>query len=127
MTAERPNSNYIRPKRALSIRARLMILAVIAAIPIVLERVYNEENDRAYRVATAYTHALNLAHQAAATQNEAIVSVRAFLQAVAGARAAFNPSDDTCSAFLTGIAKPVPWVKTLSVANLQGKIICSSF
>jgi GGDEF domain-containing protein len=42
-------------------------------------------------------------------------------------RATFNPSDNECNQFLTTIAKPVPWIKTLSVANLQGRIVCSSF
>jgi GGDEF domain-containing protein len=124
---QRPAHGGSRRRRALSIRARLMILALVATLPILIERIHNEENDRNNRVATAYSHALNLAHQAAATQSEAIVSVRAFLQSVASARAAFHPSDAECSDFLVRIAKPVPWVKTLSVANLQGKIICSSF
>ena len=55
-----------------------------------------------------------------------IVSARALLQVVASARATFNFNDTECDRFLSTIAKPAPWIKTLSVANLQGRIICSS-
>ena len=69
-----------RGKFALSIRARLMILAVIAIVPLLFDRVREIESDRAERIEAASKQALNLARQGMAAQNEAIVSVRAFLQ-----------------------------------------------
>ncbi|MBV9260047.1 MAG: diguanylate cyclase, partial [Pseudolabrys sp.] len=105
---------------------RIMIVAVIAMVPVLIERIYNEEVDRADRVAAAHQQTLSLARQAAAAQNEGIVSVRAFLQSIASARSAFIVSNDECNNFLTKIAAPFPWVQALSVADLQGKIVCSS-
>ncbi len=124
---QRPDSGIARPKRTLSLRVRLMILAVIAVVPLLVERIYNEEFDRSERIETAYKQALGLARQGAAEQNEVIGSARAILQVVASARATFNASNDECNLFLANIAKPVPWIRTLSVADLQGRIFCSSY
>jgi len=103
-----------------------MILAVIAIVPLLLERIHNEEFDRNERIQAAYKQALDVARQGAAEQNEVIASARAILQVIATARATFDASNNECNRFLATIAKPVPWIKALSVANLQGRIICSS-
>jgi GGDEF domain-containing protein len=103
-----------------------MILAVIALVPLLLERIHNEEFDRSDRIQTAYKQALDLARQGAAEQNNVIASARAVLEVIASAHATFNASNDDCNRFLTTIVKPAPWIKTLSVANLQGRIVCSS-
>ena len=115
------------PKRTLSVRLRLMIMAVIVVLPVLAERIHNEQIDRDDRVQAAYSQALSLARQGAATQNEMFVSLRAILQSVASARATFNFSGENCDAFLAKIADPIPWMQALSVADLQGKIVCSSF
>jgi GGDEF domain-containing protein len=104
-----------------------MILAVIAVAPLLLERVYNERQDRIERIQDAYSHAFSLAKQGAVAQNEVIISARSLLQAIVSARATFHAFDGDCSPFLAKIAAPIPWIKTLSVANLQGKIVCSSY
>ena len=58
---QKPNSKAGRSRYALSIRARLMILAVIAIVPLLLDRVRDIELDRAERIEAASKHALNLA------------------------------------------------------------------
>jgi GGDEF domain-containing protein len=103
-----------------------MILAVFAVAPLLLERLYNEEFDRTERIEVAYKQAIEVARQGAAEQNQIIASARAVLQVVATTRSTFNFSDDGCNQFLGTIAKPAPWFRTLSIANLQGRIICSS-
>jgi GGDEF domain-containing protein len=103
-----------------------MLLAVIAVAPLLLERIHNEEFDRNERVQAAYKQAMEVARQGAAEQAQVIASVRSVLQVVASTRATFNLSDDKCNQFLGTIAKPAPWFRTLSIANLQGRIICSS-
>jgi hypothetical protein len=123
---QRPESKITRPRRTLSVRVRLMILAIIAIVPLLLERIHNEDFERNERIQAAYKQALDVARQGAAEQNQVIVSARAILQVVASARATFDASNDECNRFLATIAKPAPWIKTLSVANLQGRIICSS-
>ena len=103
-----------------------MILAVIAVAPLLIERIYNEKLDRTERIEDAYKQASDVARQGAAQQNQAIAAARAVLQVVASTRATFNLSDDKCNQFLGAIAKPAPWFRTISIANLQGRIICSS-
>ena len=124
--AQRAQSAIAQSKRALSIRARLMILAVIAIVPIVLERIYNEQFDRSERIDAAYKQALSLAQRAAAAQNDVFVSTRAFLTVLAGTRVVTSPSDPSCDQLLKSIAAPERWIRALSVANLDGRIICSS-
>lgn len=125
-TSKRPDANA-RPKRTLSIRARLMLLAIIAIAPLLLDRVRDIEIDRRESIEQANRQALSLARQAMTAHNEVILVTRAFLQVVTSARSTFNTSDTSCSEFLAKSAGRVPWLKTLSVANLQGRIVCSSF
>ncbi len=114
-------------KRTLSIRARLMVLAVIAIVPLLVDRVHEVELDRGERIGAAYKQALGSARQAIAAQNEVVVGARALLHAVASARATFAASNESCNQFLANTAGPVPWIKALSVANVQGIIVCSSY
>jgi GGDEF domain-containing protein len=104
-----------------------MVLAVIAIAPLLLERFYNEEFDRRERIEAGYKQAVSLAKQGAVAQNEAIISARSLLQTIASARSTLGFFDDNCNDFLTRTATPNPWIKSLSVANLQGRIVCSSF
>src|ERR1041385_3976441 len=115
-----------RRRHTLSVRVRLMILAVIAIAPLVLERVYNEKLDRIERIEDASKRVLDVARQGTAEQNQVVVSTRVLLQTIANARAEFKFSDGECSDLLAKTAASATGVKTLSVANLQGKIFCSS-
>ena len=115
-----------QPRRTLSIRARLMILAVIAIVPIVLERVHNEQFDRDERINAAYKQAQGIALQAAARQNEVIVSTRTLLEVLADTRAAMPATNQSCNQMLKDIADTARWVRALSVADTDGKIVCSS-
>ena len=115
-----------RPKRTLSIRARLMILALIAIVPIVLERIHNEQFDRGERIEAAHKQALGLARRAATLQNDVIVSTRALLQALTGTRAIPFADGASCNELLKSIAEPQRWIRALSVATPDGRIVCSS-
>ncbi len=125
--AERAKIEKAPQQRALSIRARLMVLALIAIAPLLINRIRDVRDDRSERIAEANRQALNLARQAMSAHNEVILVTRALLQVVASARSTFDAFDASCSEFLAKSAGRVPWLKTLSVANLQGKIICSSY
>ena len=70
---------------ALSIRARLMALAAIAMLPLLADRIRAIDTDRAERIEAASKQALILARQGMTAQNEAVVSLRAFLQMAASA------------------------------------------
>jgi diguanylate cyclase (GGDEF)-like protein len=124
--AQRAPAAIARSTRALSIRARLMILAVIAIVPLLLERVHNEQFDRKERLEAAHKEVLALARRTAAAQYDVIVSTRTLLQVLAGTRVVASPTDPACNATLKNIAEPDQWIRVLSVANLAGKIVCSS-
>jgi GGDEF domain-containing protein len=103
-----------------------MILALIAFVPIVLERIYSERIDRHERIEAAHREALGLARHAAGMQRDVIISTRALLQVLAATGAVAVPSDQSCSPLLKSIAELQPSIKTLSVATLDGRIVCSN-
>jgi GGDEF domain-containing protein len=103
-----------------------MILALIAIVPIVLERIHNEQFDRGERIDAAYSEVLGLARRAASLQSDVIVSTRTVLQVLAASRIVSSPSAPSCDTMLKGIAEPDRWIRALSVANLAGRVVCSS-
>jgi len=115
-----------RSRRSFSIRARLIVLALVAIVPLIVERVRLLEADRVERIDAAYQAALDLARQGVERQGEIAVEARALLQVVARAGAAALSSGD-CAHFLTGVAADVPWIKGLSVVAPHGRIACSTF
>ncbi|MDP2411670.1 MAG: diguanylate cyclase [Pseudolabrys sp.] len=104
-----------------------MLLAVGAILPLLLLGFYSEERDRKERIEAAYRNALDFARQGATAQNEVFASARSLLRVIASARASFNLPNADCNRFLARIAEPIPWIKTFSVADLDGRIFCSSF
>ncbi len=124
--AQQTPAAIVRSTRTLSIRARLMILAVIALVPLLLERIHNERFDRNERMEAAHKEVLGLARRTASGQNDVIVSTRTLLQVLAGSRVVSSPTDPACNSTLRQIAEPDQWIRVLSVATPAGKIVCSS-
>ena len=113
------------PRASLSIRARLMVLAMMALAPLMVDRIRGIEADRAERIDSANQQALALVRQGVEAQREAVISARAFLQVAARAHAMLAVTPDSCNRFLVDIASHVSW-RTFSVADADGRIICSS-
>jgi GGDEF domain-containing protein len=118
-----------RVARKLGIRARLMVLALIAIVPLVLDRVRDIGTDRAERIEAASEQALRLARQGMATQSEVIVSARAFLQVITNTYT-LDRSDpsarEDCVRLLSKTVAQTPWLKVVSVVEPSGRIFCSS-
>src|ERR1700680_4318203 len=110
-----------------SIRARLLILAILAVTPLMFDRIRLLEADRTEHITGAYNQAMGLARQGVEAQQEIIVAARAVLQVVAQAHAATVKSGETCNRLFSEIALDVPWLKGLSVVGLDGRIVCSTF
>ena len=73
----------MRPKMPmLSIRARLIVLALLAIAPLMLERVHGLEKARAERTERANSEVSELARRGVELQREIIYSVRSLLQIV---------------------------------------------
>ena len=69
-------------KPMLSIRARLIVLALIAVTPLMIERVHGLEEARAIRTERANNEVIDLARRGAESQRQIIYSVRSLLQIV---------------------------------------------
>src|SRR5262249_29174454 len=110
----------------LSIRARLMLLTLLAVVPLTLDRVRLLEANRAERTEMAASEALELARRGSAAQLEMINATRAVLEVVARGYIALARSGQSCTDFLAGFAIDVPWIRALSVVGPNDRIICST-
>ncbi len=115
-----------RASRRLSIRARLMLLALLAVVPLTLDRVRLLEATRAERTETAANEALEFAKRGAAAQLEMINSTRAVLEVVARGYITLARNGQNCDQFLAGFTIDVPWIRALSVVGANDRIICST-
>lgn len=123
---QRPSSTRRRAKPRLSIRARLMLLALLAVVPLVVDRVHLTESNRAERVRTTYSEVITLAQRARDAQVETIDSTRALLQVAARAYMAADARGGECATFLWGFVSDAPWITSLSVVGADGRIACST-
>src|SRR5262245_1973139 len=74
------------------IRVRLILLAFIAALPLVVDCIRDAEADRAELVRAANKQVLELARRGASDQADLIETTRAFLQVVGRSYATFGGS-----------------------------------
>src|SRR5712671_7463584 len=121
----RPPSPAAKPK-ALSIRMRLLVLALVAIVPLMVDRARLIEADRAERIAALSEEARALARQGAESQRELIIAVRSVVQVVARAHATLASSPESCGRFLAGASADASWIAGLSVVGANGRVICSS-
>ncbi len=122
----RPRKPSWRSKYIFSVRARLIVLALLIIAPLVFERIHGLEAARVQRNEQARTEATDLAQRGVESQREVIYSVRALLQVVARsyARMPFDAAD--CNKYLTALTGNVAWIRALSIAGADGKITCST-
>ena len=115
-----------RSEHILSIRARLIVLALLIIAPLVFERIHGLEAARAHHNEQARIEAADLAERGVESQREVIYSVRALLQVVARsyARMPFDVAD--CNKYLAALTGNVAWIRALSIAGTDGKITCST-
>jgi diguanylate cyclase (GGDEF)-like protein len=111
----------------MGIRARLVLLALLAVVPLMLDRVRVLETSRAERIEIASAEVMELARRGAEQQNEMVITVRALMQAAARSYVTASPPvADQCIALLDGFVKDIPWVSSLSVVGANGRINCST-
>jgi diguanylate cyclase (GGDEF)-like protein len=122
--ASRPPSR--RKKPLLSIRSRLIVVALLAIAPLMFDRVRGLERARAERAELALTRVIDLARGGAVAQRETVYSMRALLQVVARVYARMPPDQADCSRALTDLTGNVPWLRGLDVAGIDGRIKCAT-
>ena len=115
-----------RRKALLSIRSRLIVVALLAITPLMIERVRSLERGRAERVELARTRVADLARGGAASQREVIFSMRAMLQVVARVFAKMPPDLADCNKTLADFTSNVAWIRSLSLIGPDGRVKCST-
>ncbi len=126
MSIARLRAALRRNKLILSIRARLIVLALLAISPLMLERVHGLQTARAERILRAQDEAVDLARRGAEGQREIIYSVRALLQVVARVYPHMPPEPSACNQDLRDLTRNVPWLRALSIAGSNGQVRCST-
>ena len=125
-TVDRSHSTAPSRKPTLSIRARLVILALLAVVPLMFDRVRLLEQTRLERIDDAATEALELARRGAEGQREIITTTKAMLQVMARAYVGMIATGTTCNFYLSDLAAGMPWVNGMSIVGADGKIKCST-
>ena len=115
-----------RSKPILSIRARLIVVALLAIAPLMLERMRGLERARAERAELALARMADLARGGAEAQREVVYSMRALLQVVARiyAKMPLDPAD--CNRTLAELTGNIPWLHGVNVAGTNGRIKCAT-
>ena len=113
-------------KPRLSIRARLIVLALIAVTPLMIERVHGLEEARTIRTERANNEVIDLARRGAESQRQIIYSVRSLLQIVSRVYAKEPFDSANCNQYLGDFATNIPWIRDLSIAGSDGRIKCST-
>ena len=107
-TVDRPHSTAPSRKPTLSIRARLVILALLAVVPLMLDRVRLLEQTRQERIEDASTEAVELARRGADGQREIIITAKAMLQVMARAYVGMIATGTTCNFYLNDLVAGMP-------------------
>jgi diguanylate cyclase (GGDEF)-like protein len=110
----------------LSVRARLIVLALILVVPFMADRVRVLESSRASRAHAISLELLNSSRQSADAQREMISSIEALLKSVAYSYSLGDSSDRGCAIMRASLRVELPWITSLSVARGDGKILCST-
>jgi len=113
-------------KPMLSIRARLIVLALLAIAPLMIERVHGLEEARAIRTERANNDVIELARRGAESQRQIIYSVRSLLQIVSRVYAKVPLDSSDCNQYLADLMTNIPWIRDLSIASDDGRIKCST-
>jgi diguanylate cyclase (GGDEF)-like protein len=116
-----------RPRRPiLSIRGRLIVLALLAVVPLMLDRVRLLEGSRTERIETAHNQATEMAKRGVDAQREIITNARALLQAIARADVPAVTKGEACNRYLSDFAADIPWLKGLSIVGANGRVMCAT-
>jgi diguanylate cyclase (GGDEF)-like protein len=110
----------------LSIRGRLVVLALLIVIPLMVDRVRLLEASRSERIASTASEVLDLTRRSAEGQREIITTVRAMLQVTARAYVAMLADGDTCNLYIRDLVGNLPWIKGMSIIGPDGRIKCST-
>lgn len=119
----------VKPRRnrpALSIRVRLILLAILAITPLMLERMHGLEEARSKHIERANADVIDLARRGVESQSQILDSVRALTQIVSRVYARVDLDQPGCTQYVADLTAKIPWIRDLSIAGLDGRIKCST-
>jgi diguanylate cyclase (GGDEF)-like protein len=113
-------------KPSLTIRARVLILVIIAMTPIVLERVSGLQVGRADRIRLTETTMRDLAKHGADVYGQMLTLARTVMGAAALAQPEGDVDPQRCGRLMRGLDQGTDVIESLSIASPAGHIFCSS-
>jgi diguanylate cyclase (GGDEF)-like protein len=119
------NRKRAKLKQLLGIRARLALLAVILAAPLMLDRARSLEDTRSRQIALAAQEFADLAQHSADTQREVISSVETMLKSAAYIRASGGVGR-SCEILRASLPVNLPWIRSIMIVSKDGLVQCSS-
>lgn len=126
MTSENREPQQPEPRKPkLSIRARLVILALLAVGPLMFDRVRLLENSRAERINLASSELLDFAQHAVQAQREMTANIRAVLQILAQDYATAAAVKGACNPSVFDLANNIPWIRWISFIGTDGRVTCA--
>src|SRR5947209_4098288 len=120
------NRKKVKLKGLLGIRARLALLALILVGPLMLDRIRSLETTHAKEIALTSSEFSRLAEHSAEAQREVIASVQAVLKSAAYIQASAAKLGRSCDVMRASLRADLPWIRTLSVVDKDGKVLCST-
>lgn len=120
------NRKRVKLKKLLGIRGRLVLVALIMVIPLMLERARSLEDTRAKQIAAASHEYQKIAEHSAASQREVVSSVEAVMKSSAYVYALGTDAGQPCAILRASLHVELPWIRTLSIADKNGIIQCST-
>ena len=113
-------------KPSLTIRARVLILVIIAMTPIVLERVSGLQVGRADRIRLTETTMRDLAKHGADVYGQMLTLARTVMGAAALAQPEGDVDPQRCGRLMQDLDQGTDVIELLSIATPSGHILCSS-
>jgi diguanylate cyclase (GGDEF)-like protein len=115
-----------RGKPLLSIRARLIVVALLTITPLIFERVRGLERARAERIGIAQTQVVDLARGGAEAQRSVVYSLRAVLQLIASTYSKTPQQQPECNQTLSTLVGNVPWIYAVAIIGVDGRVKCTN-
>ncbi|MBI2918670.1 MAG: PAS domain-containing protein [Chloroflexi bacterium] len=110
-----------------SLRVRLLLLAVLAAVPLTVLLVYNAREDRNQKIAELHKEAQQLVRLAAGQHRRAIQDGRSLLAMLAAQEEVYGDNLTACASVLTNTLSRVPGYNIVALAGPDGNVLCSGF
>ncbi len=109
-----------------SIRARLLILVLIAVLPMAASRLWALQEAAQHRITTVHHQATEIARQGEVLSSDVIDDARATLGVLAHVESVVSDTGSACNALLAQLLTGKPWAGGFFALDANGTVICSS-